>query len=126
MEQNERADCKYYDGCSAPFCPMLNDEQNMSYIWYPDEEICRKVKGVPAWVRKQRKIAKQCNPDHYWFYFTLDMLKVNFRVTKQVKGIDPNIGEDLQLKQWFNNHKEIKERKVPEETRMIDLAKAAG
>ena len=50
------SNCRLFDSCSAPICPL--DEQNSEYIWYPDEEICRQRKDVPNWVTQQRKIAK--------------------------------------------------------------------
>ena len=114
---NQRNNCKYYDGCSAPLCPMLSEDENQNYIWYPDEEICKRTSNLPEWVKQQRKVAKKANPDSYWFYFTLDMLKVRFRVTKSVKGIDPNKEESPQLKQWFKRNKGIKKRKISNDQR---------
>ena len=110
--------CKFYGSCSAPLCPMLSDEQNINYCWYPDEEICRKRKGLPDWVRQQRKIAKKAKPENYRYYFTLEMLKVRFRVTRSAKGLDPNMDlekEGLQLKAWHKKHKGIKKRKISDE-----------
>ena len=114
---NKRKYCKYYDGCSAPLCPMLSEKENMKYIWYPDEEICSSKKNIPDWVKQQRKVAKKANSVNYWHYFTIDMLKVRFRVTNSVKGIDPNIGESPQLKQWLKRNKGIKKRKISDELR---------
>ena len=108
---NKRNTCKYYDGCSAPLCPMLSEEENNKYIWYPDEEICTRRKKLPDWVKQQRKVAKKVSSDNCWFYFTMDMLKVRFRVTKNVKGLDPDKKESPQLKQWFKRNKGIKKRK---------------
>jgi len=96
---------------------MLSEEDNKKCLWYPDEEICKNKKNMPDWVKQQRKIAKKVNPDNYWHYFTIDMLKVRFRVTTAVKGIDPNIGESLQLKQWFKRNKGIKKRMISDELR---------
>lgn len=109
---NQRNTCKYYNGCSAQPCPMLSDEENKNYIWYPDEEICTRKSNLPEWVKQQRKVAKKAINDNYWFYFTLDMLKVSFRVTKSVKGIDPDKNKSPQLKQWFKRNKGIKKRKI--------------
>ncbi len=114
---NKRNTCKNYDGCSAPLCPMLSEEDNKKCLWYPDEEICINKKNIPDWVKQQRKIAKKADSGTFWHYFTLDMLKVRFRVTKSVKGIDPNIDESLQLKQWFKRNKGIKKRKISDELR---------
>jgi hypothetical protein len=114
---NKRNNCKYYDGCNAQLCPMLSDEDNNNYIWYPDEDICRRKKNIPDWIRQQRKVAKKANPDNFWFYFTIDMLKVRFRVTNSVKGIDPNKEDSPQLKQWFKRNKGTKKRKISNEQR---------
>jgi hypothetical protein len=112
---NKRINCKFYENCSAPICPILSDEQNTNFIWYPDEEICRKRKGLPDWVRQQRKIAKKAKPENCWRYFTLNMLKVRFRVTESVKGLDPNMDlemEGLQLKAWHKKYRGTKKRKT--------------
>ena len=98
-----RNNCKYYDGCSAPLCPILSDEENKKY------------KNLPDWIKQQRKVAKKASPDNFWFYFTLDMLRVRFRVTKSVKGLDPDKKESPQLEQWFKRNKGIKKRKLSNE-----------
>jgi hypothetical protein len=51
---NQKNECRYYQSYSAPLCPMLSDEQNKNYCWYPDEEICRRKKGMPDWVKQHR------------------------------------------------------------------------
>ncbi len=104
--------CKFYGSCSAQMCPVLSDEQNTNYIWYPDEDICRKRKGLPDWVRQQRKIAKKAKPDNYRYYLTLEMLKLRFRVTSSVKGLDPdNLNEEAQLRAWRKRNKGSKKRR---------------
>jgi hypothetical protein len=115
---NQKNDCRYYQSCSAPLCPVLLDEQNSNYIWYPEEEICRRRKGIPDWIKQQRKVAKKAKPENCWHYFTLDMLKVRFRVTSSVKGLDPNMAlekEGQQLKAWHKKNKGTKKRKLSEE-----------
>ena len=124
---NVRTECNFYEGCSAPLCPMLSDEDNKKYIWYPDEDICRRVKNNPDWIKQQRKVANKANSESCGYYFTLDMLKLNFRVTKSVKGIDPDKDEPIQLKQWFKKNKGTKKRRISEKQRrqkIIDLKKA--
>jgi hypothetical protein len=118
VNMNKRINCRYYESCSAQLCPMLLDEQNSNCIWYPDEEICRKRKGIPDWVRQQRKVAKKAKPENCCHYFTLEMLKVRFRVTKSVKGLDPNMDlekEGPQLKAWHNKYKGTKKRRISDE-----------
>jgi hypothetical protein len=98
---------------------MLSDTQNKSYCWYPDEEICRRRKGVPDWVRQQRKIVK-ARPENCDFYFLLEMLKVPFRVTSRVKGLDPDqplAKEPQQLKAWHKRNKGTTARKLSAEHR---------
>jgi hypothetical protein len=115
---NQKNDCRYYESCSAPMCPILSDEQNINYCWYPDEDICRRRKGLPDWVRQQRKIAKKAKPDNYRYYLTLEMLKVRFRVTSSVKGLDPdNLNEEAQLRAWRKRNKGSKKKKITEKQR---------
>ena len=124
---NVRTVCNFYEGCSAPLCPMLSNEDNKKFIWYPDEEICRRIKNIPDWVKQQRKVASKANSESCGYYFTLDMLKVNFRVTESVKGIDPDKDEPNQLKQWFKKNKGTIKRRISEKQRRqkrIDLKKA--
>ena len=109
---NQKNECRYYQNCSALLCPVLSDEENTNFIWYPDEEICRRRKGLPDWVRQQRKIAKKAKPESFWHYFTLEMLKVRFRVTSSVKGLDPNnLNEEAQLRAWRKRNKGSKKRR---------------
>jgi hypothetical protein len=75
-------------------------------------------KATPDWVKQQRKVAKKVKPENCWHYFTLDMLKVRFRVTANVKGLDPNMDldkEKRQLKAWHKKYKGIKKRRISDE-----------
>jgi hypothetical protein len=81
-------DCKSYEGCGAPICPMDDATRDVAQ-WYPDEEICglrefRKEK----WRIAQRKIAKKAtNTDTY---FTMPMLNAVGMVCKGIKGAKPD------------------------------------
>jgi hypothetical protein len=77
-------DCKYFDGCSAPLCPR--DEGAADRAWFADEDICR-LADVPEWVKRQRKVSKKAAPGGY---FTLAMLRHDCRISKSMKGIDPD------------------------------------
>jgi hypothetical protein len=94
-------DCKYFDGCSAPLCPR--DEGIADRYWFSDEDICR-LADVPAWVRRQRKIARKAAMGGY---FTLAMFTHECRINKGIKGIDPN-GTDTERAAdeaaWFTAH----------------------
>jgi hypothetical protein len=90
-------DCKYFDGCSAPLCPK--DEGIADRTWFPDEDMCR-LADVPEWVKRQRKISKKavmgCALSGY---FTVAMLKQDCRISKGIKGIDPD-GSDKDRAAW--------------------------
>jgi hypothetical protein len=77
-------DCRYFDGCSAPLCPF--DKGVAGCAWFPDEDICRLV-DVPDWVKRQRKVSRRAARDRY---FTLAMLDQDCRISRGMKGIDPD------------------------------------
>ncbi|MEW6096531.1 MAG: hypothetical protein AB1567_08405, partial [bacterium] len=68
-------DCKYFSGCSAPFCPKEEDKKLKSSLWYPNEEIC-KVRDYKQliWIRNQKKIKKVTKGNFEIGYFTIEML----------------------------------------------------
>lgn len=103
MDKNE---CKYFDDCSSPLCP--HDPDNEYIVWFPDEDIC-KLRDVPGWVKKQRKIAKKVSG--YDTCFTKKMLEHNCKIT--TVGIDPNKDKDNEERKWIRNHK--KKKKVSSE-----------
>ena len=94
-------DCKYFDGCSAPLCPR--DEGVAARTWFADEDICR-LADVPAWVKRQRRVAKKAALGGY---FTLAMLEQDCRIKEGMKGIDPD-GTDRERAAceaaWFKAH----------------------
>jgi hypothetical protein len=98
-------DCKYFDGCSAPLCPK--DGGIAGRAWFPDEDICR-LADVPEWVKRQRKVAKKSSFEGG--YFTAAMLKHECRISRGMKGIDPN-GDDRERARdeaaWFKAHPAI-------------------
>jgi hypothetical protein len=88
-----RMGCKYFDGCSAPLCPKDAGIANRS--WFPDEDICR-LAAAPDWVRRQQRVAKKAAQGGY---FTLAMLKQDCRISRGIKGIDPD-GEERERAAW--------------------------
>jgi hypothetical protein len=94
-------DCKYFDGCSAPLCPK--DEDIADRYWFADEDICR-LADVPAWVKRQRRVSRKAAMDGY---FILAMLEQDCRISKGMKGIDPD-GTDKERAAdeaaWFKAH----------------------
>lgn len=85
--------CRYYNDCDAPLCP--EDINLKGCLWFPNEPICR-LRKVPGWVHKQRKISglKGINPEKY---FTLRMLNRIEKLGPTIEGADPELfgGEKL-------------------------------
>lgn len=78
QEPPEQIDCRSFEKCSAPICPLDHPE---NAIWYKNESTCTKS-PIPKWVKRQRRIAKKTNnPDDY---FTLKILMSTGRT-----GINP-------------------------------------
>ncbi len=118
--RNPREECPYWNGCNAPMCPLLSEEELKKVIWYPDEDICkRKDFQKLLWIRNQKKIKKRAKDvDHY---FTFDMLNRDMRISKGIHGLDPDKDEKAQKKKWMSMHKEITEE---DRKRMRERAKA--
>ncbi|MEW6095066.1 MAG: hypothetical protein AB1567_00875, partial [bacterium] len=80
-------------------------------------EIC-KVRDYKQliWIRNQKKIKKVTKGNFEIGYFTIEMLDRRFRITRAIKGIDPEKPnqEDKQVQSWFKRHKPLKEL-TPEE-----------
>ena len=111
-------DCKRYDGCSAPICPMDEGSKGEG-IWYCDEEFCRsQAFSDLLWIRNQRKISKKCRDTDG--FFNLKMLSQNCQIKGGIKGIDPDredVTEEEQTERWLIKHP-VK-REVTEEEREI-------
>jgi hypothetical protein len=94
-------DCRYFDSCSVPLCPK--DDGAAVCVWFLDEEMCR-CSGVPEWVKRQRRMRRRTAAG---FCFTLAMLAHECRISKNMKGIEPN-GIDTERaadeKAWFAAH----------------------
>jgi len=100
QEKVSPEDCKHWDLCSAPICPLEDKIKNLNYIWYPDEEICPKHKY--QFIKTQKKIKKKARDLDK--YFTLEMLNRNFIVGTGIVGLDPDKEEGPQLKRWMEKH----------------------
>ena len=107
--RSEREECKMYEVCEAPFCPL---ESNSLIIWYAGEEICRERehKSLP-WGQAQRKLAKVKSTG----YFTLAMLKQDCFIKAGIQGLDPDKEEKSQLQLWLKNHPQ--KQKISDEDR---------
>jgi hypothetical protein len=100
--------CRYFDSCSAPLCPEDPDSLQ-SCAWFPDEESCHRgdLKGL-AWLRRQRKIARVTGGDPARGCFTFAMLYRDCRISKAIKGVDPDRGPPGHLEgEWLTAHPEI-------------------
>jgi hypothetical protein len=111
LNEQTPKDCKKFDSCSAPICPLALG----SYIWYPDEEICKYLMFAKlVWIRNQKKIAKRAKDNDT--YYTLGMLKQKCVIRKGITGLDPDKDISKQKKDvlnWLQDHPEIKdERRV--------------
>lgn len=90
--QITNAQCHGYQGCTAPLCFM--DKSLAQACWYPGEPVC-KLRQVPKWVKKQRRIAKALgiakDADkgiEDYGAFTVKMLEVIRAVSSKIKGIN--------------------------------------
>jgi hypothetical protein len=116
-------DCKYFDGCSAPLCPK--DEGVADRTWFPDEDICR-LADVPDWVKQKKKVSRKAAQGGY---FTLAMLKQDCRISKGMKGIDPD-GTDKERAAdeaaWFKAHPVITEEEQERNRALAAKSRALG
>ena len=121
----KRQECKRYDTCSVPLCPM-DDQSLRNGIWYPDEQICRnQACRSLTWIKNQKKIAKKAGAMDR--YFTLKMLDRNIVIRKGVEGLDPDHDEAYQLRRWLKAHPEKRElSKTEREERTRRLAASRG
>lgn len=62
--------CRFFDKCSAPICPMDNRKTRM--IWYAGEDICSNPDySNEKFIISQKKIARK-KPDVYFNYSMLN------------------------------------------------------
>ena len=97
-----RKDCHYFDECSAPLCP-LDQESTQHGLWYPDEEICRRV-NMPPWVKRQRQLKDRVKPGTY---FTVPMLSHRCKLMTGTVGLNPDYDRAQQEREWFKKHPEF-------------------
>lgn len=81
-------DCKHFETCSAPICPKDPDSVRFC-AWFPGEDICI-LRDVPAWVKRQRRIAKATAGNNALGCFTADMLAYPCMIRVGMKGLDPS------------------------------------
>lgn len=108
--------CKHYDNCAAPICPM--DEDSLTGIWYPDEEICQSRQFATLdWIRKQKLIArKHGSVDGF---FSVAMLQALERVNKGITGANPD-EPDSEAK-WVRDLKKGRDNKAAKREKRVDM-----
>jgi len=101
--------CPRFNGCEATLCPLVPTDPS----WYPDESVCPRRSSdtfiVPQWLVTQRKIAKK-KLTFEAGYFTCSMMDRNIRVSKGIKGLNPNKPFSTEAKDvgaWLRKHPEI-------------------
>jgi hypothetical protein len=115
-EMNSEKECKHYEYCEAPICPLRTREENIHQCWFGFDDVCRKGGDVPFWVRQQRKIAHQIKRRNENTVFELVMLEAPLEITRHVKGLipwDEGICVNCKMKIWFEENR----IPVPEEVR---------
>jgi hypothetical protein len=120
----KKQECKYFKECNAPLCPLMKEDLEKC-VWYPDEKICKVLSHQKLrWIVNQRKISKLGLSLELYFNFT--MLNRKFRITKSLKGLNPECDTNEYpeaLDKWLKRHPELKKREVKKES--LDALKKA-
>ena len=88
MKAELMKDCRYFESCDAPLCPLDPDIDKRT--WFADEPICKCRKFAKLlWRKNQRKIAKVA--DFETGYFTKKILNKRMTVRKGIKGLNPDL-----------------------------------
>ena len=116
--------CPHFDRCSAPLCPI--DAMSLEHgAWFPDEEVCRRADHrTQPMVRTQRRIARLTAADTESGCFTGAMLLRGCRLTRKIKGLDPDSGPITaeSVVRWLRKHPQ--KRLLTEEERAVRRARA--
>jgi hypothetical protein len=103
--------CPHFHNCDANVCPL--DPQSLAHAaWIPDEETCHRADLRTArWIVRQRRIAKATGADFERGCFTFAMLSTDFRITKALRGLDPDAGpaDTAAAQIWIEKHPAITE-----------------
>jgi len=61
-----RTDCKKFESCNAPLCPLLPDTDLFQLAWISNEDICniREYTKKYPWIKRQRIIQKKADPEN--------------------------------------------------------------
>ena len=89
MSEDLMRSCKNFDNCNASLCPFDRDPGLERRIWFPNEEICTR-RNMPKWVKKQKRIARKTTLGFEAGYFTITDLMKGTKVTKTMRGRQPD------------------------------------
>jgi hypothetical protein len=93
--------CPHFSTCSAPLCP--DDSTLETAAWFPGEEICRR-EGI-AFAAVQRRIMRAGIGGDTCF--TVSMLRRKVKVSKGLRGLDPERPRSEALASWLLRHKGV-------------------
>ena len=106
-----KINCSHYNKCNAPLCPLM--EESLKGIWYPDEEICKKVPWNQM-QKTQHKIQKRARDRDT--YYTYEMLNRNIVVKAGITGISPDSNTQRQQRiDWLKKHNVVSRTLTPEQ-----------
>lgn len=113
MEEFHRHECRYFDTCSAPLCPL--DPETLSIgAWFADEEICVLNKDL-EWIRTQRKIQRKQVPFSAGA-FTVSMLETGPKATAALRGVEDHT-DSRAVSRWIEARKAVPKRQYSPEER---------
>lgn len=115
----KRIECKLFETCSAPICPM-EPEVMGKRVWFPGEEVCESSEySKEEWIQRQRKFARTISKEAGYFF--QDMIARRCIITSATKGIDPDspLSHAQQREKWFRDHPEMEKREYTEEEKQV-------
>jgi hypothetical protein len=61
-----RTDCKKFESCNAPLCPLLPDTELSNLNWVSSEDICniREYAKKHPWIKRQKLIQRKADPEN--------------------------------------------------------------
>jgi hypothetical protein len=107
--------CPHFTTCSAPLC--ADDSTLEKAIWYPGEEICKRS-GITITTVQRRIVRVGIVPNTC---FTVSMLLRKVKVSKGLRGLDPERPRAEALESWLRQHKGVTPLSEVERTRRRDL-----
>ena len=101
-------DCKYFEECNAPLCPL--DTEVKMHTWFADEGICRRRPFAKNQIIQNQKKLQKAGAEFENGLFTGKMLNRRLKLSKATKGLNPDSEEnrDKQIKNWLKKHPEFK------------------